>query len=222
MAAVKRTEEKGLNGQLAALVGCDKTIEVLTVLTERTASPKELSSLLGWSIPVASHHAKKLAGFGMVELVEEREDGSAVEHFYRGVVRPLISNQVWRRLSVAERQRFSIWIVQLILADAARSFDAALFDASPNNHLSRTVMQLDRQGYDEVAEIQDKALGKIFEVEKRSNKRIAAGNEDTAVIAAALMCFELPRFGEPSKEVRRMKIQEVPSTVPAAAIRKSN
>jgi DNA-binding transcriptional ArsR family regulator len=222
VSTVERTEEKRVDQQLAALVGCSKTIEVLTVLTERTASPKELGSLLGLSIPVASHHAKKLASFGMVELVEEREEGSAVEHFYRGVVRPLISNQVWRGLSVAERQRFSIWIVQLVLADAARSFDAALFDACPNNHLSRTAMLLDRQGYDEVAEIQDRALDEIFAVEKLSGERIVAGSEDTAVVVAAMMCFELPDAGGPHEEVKRMKIQEVPSTVPAVAIRKSN
>jgi DNA-binding transcriptional ArsR family regulator len=218
--AEDRTEEKnkkkGLDEQLASIVACSNTIKVLTILTERLASPTELASLLNLTIPAVSHHIKKLVRLGMVELVEKREMGGAYQHVYRAVVRPLVGDEEWGKLSVAERHRFSIWIVQLILADAARSFDAALFDACPSNHLSRIVMAVDQQGFDEVAKIQNKALAEIYEAQARSSERIAAGGEASANVVAAMMCFELP------KEVKGMKVHEVPSTMPALSIRKSN
>jgi DNA-binding transcriptional ArsR family regulator len=220
MTAVERTREKRLDEQLAPLVACSNTIKVLTILAERPASPREIGPLLELSTSAASHHCKKLERLGMVELVEERDVGSAIQHIYRAIVRPLVSNEEWQKLSVAERQRFSIWIVQLVLMDAARSFDAALFDACPNNHLSRTVMALDRQAFDEVAEIQDRALVETLEAEKLSGERIANGGEAGVDVVAAMMCFELPSGW--TEGVERMKVQEVPSTVPSLAIRKSN
>jgi DNA-binding transcriptional ArsR family regulator len=208
--------ETRLDEQLAPLVACSRTIKVLTILAEGPASPKDIASLLDLTIPVVSHHVKKLVRLGMVELVEARDVGGVIQHVYRAVVRPVVDNEEWKKLSLAERQRFSIWIVQLILADAARSFDAALFDAHSNNHLSRTAMVVDQRGFDEVAQIQDRALAEIFEAQALSGERIAGGEEVGVNIVAAMMCFELP------EGVKCMKMKEVPSTVPMLAIRKSN
>lgn len=216
MAAEDLTGGKGLNEQLAALVASPNTIKVLTILTERPVSPKEIASSLELTIPGASYHVKKLVNLGMAELVEKRDVGGAIQHIYRAVVRPVVGNEEWEKLSLAERHRVSIWIVQLILADAASSFDAALFDARSNNHLSRTAMVFDQRGFDEVAEIQDRALAEILEAQALSSERITRGEGVGVNIVAAMTCFELP------EEVRCMKVQEVPSTVPMLAVRKSN
>jgi predicted transcriptional regulator len=221
MKAEERTGEKRLDEQMAELVSCGNTIKALTVLAERPASAKEIGPDLGLSTSAASHHVKKLVGLGMVELVETREAGSAFQHIYRAIVRPLVSNEEWQKLSVAARQRFSLWIVQLVLADAAASFAAGMFDAWPNNHLSRTSMRLDRQGFDEVAAIQDRALDEVLEAEARSSERMARG-EETIDVVAAMMCFEVPQSRDRLEGVKRMDIQEVPTTFPAVAIRKSN
>jgi DNA-binding transcriptional ArsR family regulator len=228
---------KGLDGQLAKLVASTNTIKVLTILAERPASPSQIGAALGLSTSAASHHVKKLVGLDMVELVDERDVGGTMQHVYRAIVRPQVGNKEWQKLSLAQRERFSIWIFQLILADAASSFDAALFDACPNNHLSRTPMMLDQRGFDEVAEIQDRALAEIFLTEERSRERIASGEGPGVNVVAAMTCFELPDAGngpgaaaidqcgptatEWREEVRRMKLNEVPSTVPSVAIRKS-
>jgi DNA-binding transcriptional ArsR family regulator len=216
VAAEDLTREKRLDEQLAALVSSPNTIKVLTILTERSVSPKEIASMLDLTIPGASYHVKKLVSMGMVELVEKRDVGGAIQHVYRAVVRPLVGNDEWDKLSPAQRRRVSIWVFQLILADAADSFDAWLFDARSNNHLSRTAMVFDEQGFDEVAAIQDKALEEILEVQALSNERIARGEGVAINLVAAMACFELP------EEVKCMKVQAVPSTLPMLAVRKSN
>ncbi len=238
MAEEDEDRQKRLDEQLALLVTSSNTIKVLTILAEQTASPVEIAPLLELSTSAVSHHVKKLVRLGMVELVEQRDVGGSYQHIYRAMVRPLINNEEWQKLSVAERRLFSVWIFQLLLVDAARSFDAELFDACPSNHLSRTTMVVDQRGFDEVAEIQDRALAEIIRVQELAIERMAGGEEANVLIAAAMMCFELPRESEGlgieatdrdgsqaiqwREEVKRMKIQEVPSAVPTVAIRKSN
>jgi len=211
------TRKTSLDRQLGSVVSCPNTIEALTILSEESASPAEIAAVTDMSTSTASYHVKKLVELGMVELLEEHDTGRAIRHVYRATVLPIVSNAEFQKLSFEQRQRLSIWIFQLVLMDAARSFDAALFDAWPSNHLSRTAMLLDQQGSDEVAAIQDKALAAICKVKALSDKRVAAGKGGTVkTVVAALACFEVP------KGVKQMKLQEVPSAVPALSIRKSN
>jgi DNA-binding transcriptional ArsR family regulator len=187
--------ETKLDEQLALVISSEITIKVLVALVERAASPKEVATALRLKVPTVSHHVKKLERMGLIELVEEREVRGAVQHIYRAVIRPIVSDEEWEQLDIEERQRFSIWIVQMILVDAAKSFEVGLFDARLNNHLSRTPMVVDEQGVDEVAAIQTKALHDIIEVAAISADRMVRSREPGIDFIAAMMCFELP---EPS------------------------
>jgi len=187
--------KKELHELLAQLVACINTVKVLTVLAERAASPKVIGDILGMKTPTAAHHVKKLERLRLVELIGEEDVGGTMQHTYRAIIRPLVSTEEWDKLSVEERQRFSIWIVQLILADAAKSFQANVFDARSNRHLSRTPMVVDEEGLDEVASIQNKALEDIIDSQAVIAGRIARDGSIGMNILVAMMCFELP---EPS------------------------
>ncbi len=200
MTADNCQQETKLDEQLALVISSETTIKVLVALVERAASPKEVADSLRLKVPTASHHVKKLERMGLIELVEEKEVRGAVQHIYRAVVRPIVSDEEWEKLGLEERQRYSIWIVQMILVDAARSFEAGLFDARTNNHLSRTPLVVDEQGVDEIAEIQNQALNDIIEVAASSADRMVGSSEVGIDFIAALMCFELP---EPSKGLAR-------------------
>lgn len=192
MSAKSRRQEKGLEEQLALVISSGITVKVLTALFESAASPKEIGARLELKVPTVCHHVRKLERMGMAELVEEREVRGAIQHVYRAVMRPLVSTEEWEKLSVAERQRFSLWIVQLILADAAKSFDAGVFDARSSRHLSRTPLVVDEEGLGEVAEIQNRALNEIIQVEAVSAERMVNSGEAGINLVSAMMCFELP------------------------------
>lgn len=209
MTAKDRRQETELDEQLALVISSDHTVKVLTVLFEREASPKEIAVRLGLKVPTVSHHVKKLLRMGVIELVAEREVRGAIQHIYRAVLRPLVSTEEWGKLDVGVRQQFSVWIVQLILADAAKSFAAKLFDARTNNHLSRTPMVVDEEGVDEVAEIQNRALDEIIQVEATSAGPMVHSGEAGLNLISAMMCFELPEpsegpgRGEDDEQLRR-------------------
>lgn len=184
--------ELELDEQLSLVIANEITVKALIYLVERAGSPKEVADSLGLDTPKVSHHVKKLERLSLVELIEEREVGGAIQHIYRAVIRPIVSDKEWAKLGVEERQRYSVWIVQMILADAAMSFAANLFDADPRRHLSRTPLLVDAEGLGEVAEIQNEALDRYFDVEAISTQRSAKTGNPTIHAIAAMMCFRLP------------------------------
>jgi hypothetical protein len=188
----KRIEEVGLGEELALVISNENTVKALIFLVERAGSPKEIGAALGISTPKASHHVKKLVRLQLAELIEEREVGGTIQHIYRAIVRPIVSDEEWSKLGIAERQRYSVWIVRMLLADAAVSFNAGIFDARPDNHLSRTPMVVDERGFGEVAEIQKRALNEFIKAEVVSTERRVRSGEPGIHVVAGMMCFELP------------------------------
>ena len=196
MTAKDRQTEVSLNEQFSLVISHEITVKAMILLSDGVKSPKEIGERLDISTSTASHHIKKLERLGLDELVEEREVGGAIQHFYRAIIRPIVSDEDWDKLSIEERQLYSIWIVQLILADAAKSFDAELFDAYSNRHLSRSPLLVDKEGLGEVAEIQNRALHDSFQAVAKSTERRLKSGEEGINVVSAMMCFPLP---EPSE-----------------------
>jgi len=168
-------------------------MQALAILNERSASPKELGAELDAPVANVSYHVHELEKMELIELVDERKRGGAVEHFYRTTARPLMSGRAWERLSLEERHEASASIIQMLLADASRALAAGLFDARSNRHLSRVRMVVDEEGWRQLVAIQDAALEAILEVRAASVERLGdAGAERGFPAIAGLTCFELP------------------------------
>lgn len=210
MAVEIQTPEIALDEQLASVISSEPTVKILIYLVDRAGSPKEIADALGMKTPNVSHHVQKLLRMNLIELVEEKVVRSAIQHIYRAVVRPIMSDDEWEKLDIAERQRYSIWIVQMILVDLTKSFAASLFDARPNNHLSRVPMVVDEKGVDEVASIQNRALQETIQAEANSAERMVETGETGINLVAAMMCFELP---EPTTGLSRTNIGAPPDSL---------
>lgn len=199
MAVESREAEASLNEKFSLVISHEITVKAMILIADDMRSPKEVGKRLNISSSKASHHLKKLERLGVAELVEEREVGGTIEHFYRAVIRPIVSDAEWEKLDLVERQLYSAWIVQLILADAATSFDAELFDAYPNRHLSRSPSLVDREGLGEVAAAQTRAMHESFDAVTRSAERRLKTGEEGINILSAMMCFPLPARSEGPK-----------------------
>jgi DNA-binding transcriptional ArsR family regulator len=114
MAESKRKRKKGKQGQRVYLLSpghfkalaSPLRVEALAILSERRASPKELTEELGGKLPSVSYHVKVLEGYGLIEQVDEAPRRGAVEHFYEvvdpkglppGLTRPLIVDEAGAR-----------------------------------------------------------------------------------------------------------------------------
>lgn len=190
--AVKTRERKGPEPALVRVAAHRLRVQALWILIERPASPKELAAELETPVGNMSYHVRELEQLGLIELVEEKPRRGAVEHFFRAIRRPLLTGEDWSRLGPGKRERISTWVFQLILADAARAFEAGTFDSRDDRHLSHDLLHLDEQGWRELTELQDAALARTLAIKAESAERLAASGEAGVHASVALACFEVP------------------------------
>ncbi len=168
-------------------------VGALAILTERSASPKQIADELDEPVGNVSYHVRELEQLGLVELVNEERRRGAVEHFYAAVPKPPLSGADWEKLDPQERQARSAWTLQLLLADAARSLSAGSFDARPDRQLNRTRLELDEQGWKELVAIQTEAQRATQAIAEASAARLReADGEAGFPVLAATLCFEAP------------------------------
>jgi DNA-binding transcriptional ArsR family regulator len=145
---------------------------VLVALDRRVASPNELARELEQPLGRISHHVRVLARLGAIELVDTRPRRGAIEHFYRATARPLVDGDVWAALPLAARRSIAGEALPRALADAAEAAAGRGFD-DPLMHVSYTLLELDRQGREEVAAVLASALDEILAIRARAGERVA-------------------------------------------------
>lgn len=190
--ATKNAQREGIDRKLIKVVGHPVKVRALTVLTERTASPKEIADQLQVHIGQVSYHVRGLEQLGMIELVRTRPVRGAVEHFYKAVRRPKVSTEEWAELDLRERERFSLWIKQQEMIDAAIAFEAGTFDCRVDRHLSRVPLVLDEDGWGELTELMNNGLETVLEIQSRSAERLSQEGTSGFPVSASMSCFEMP------------------------------
>ena len=82
--------------------------QALIILSERVASPNELSKELGEGLSQVSYHVKVLLESDCIELVKTEPRRGAVEHYYRATSRAFLSDDEWATLPDSVRPGFSV------------------------------------------------------------------------------------------------------------------
>jgi hypothetical protein len=184
---------------LAAIVAHPTRARCFVILTERTASPVEIAQEIGKDVGHVGYHVRKLLQLDLIELVDERPVRGAVEHFYRAIERAVVSEDEFAGQSVEEREVFTRYILQLVVADAARAMDAHTFDARANRVATRTPMLVDEDGFQELSELHTEVLERHMEIQARSAERMTKSGEEGISTSASSMFFEVPRKKRPVK-----------------------
>lgn len=177
---------------LAAIVAHPTRARAFTILTERTASPVEIAQEIGKDVGHVGYHVRKLLQLNLVELVDERPVRGAVEHFYRAIERPVVSEEEFADLSVPEREVFTRYIVQRLVADIARAMDGHIFDARANHVITRTPMLVDEEGFQELSDLHTEVFERTMEIQARSAGRMTGGDEEGIPTVSSSMFFEVP------------------------------
>lgn len=168
-------------------------VHALTVLLDRVASPRELAAELGEPINNVTYHIKQLVDLGCVELVEKKpaQGGRVVEHFYRGIERTYFDESDWELLDGSEKQLVETAIVSMISEDVTQAIVARTFSDPNDNHLSRTPLIVDQEGWSEIKAILGRALDELLEVPLRVAER-GAPREETMPVKVEILQFRSP------------------------------
>lgn len=170
-------------------------VRILSLLETRDmASPNEMAEELGVSLGVMSYHVRRLHALGFLELVKRTPRRGAIEHHYRAKARPKVSDEAWAETpGIVKRAMVGATLQQVTgyvnAAAASGGFDR------PEAHLSRTVLMLDDEGWQQLARAMVRWVEFIERVEAESQERIAklpGGEAESSAkrSAAVLMLFE--------------------------------
>ena len=167
-------------------------LQTLTFLNERPAGATEIAEKLEIDVGDASRHLDALHDEGLIEMVGEVLNRGAVEPRYRALVRTLWDDEEWAAFSLDEQKRLTLWILEMIDADAREALERGMFTDRADSHATRAVPTVDEQGWDELRRIYADALDSVFAVEAASAERLAERGEAGFSVLAAMLCCELP------------------------------
>jgi DNA-binding transcriptional ArsR family regulator len=164
----------------------------LTIFADREASPVEIARELGIEPSHVAYHVRLLLKEGLIELTEETPKRGSIEHRYRAVIPPELSDEEYAALSVEERSTFSRLIFSLTAADASCAFSFGSFAHRPDHHISRMPLQVDEEGWTELRDLFESTLREAYRIKRESRDRLTEqGVRGTSVVAFTTF-FELP------------------------------
>lgn len=144
--------------------------EILLILTERMASPNELSRMLDEGLSQISYHVKVLKDYGRIKLVKTEPRRGAVEHFYRATADTLLPAKVWRG---AEGLQTVIGggLASDLFDDLAEAAEAKRL-TEENSKIHRIALLLDADGLGNVSAIIERATQEIEREQRDSSSRV--------------------------------------------------
>jgi DNA-binding transcriptional ArsR family regulator len=190
-----KTATPTMETTLAAIVAHPTRARAFLILAERIASPAEIAKEIGKDVGHVGYHVRKLQQLELIELVDEKPVRGAVEHFYRAIERPMVTEEEFVGQSIEEREVFTRAVLQLHVADIARAMDEHTFDARTKRVLSRVPMLVDEQGFAELGDLHMEAWERTLEIQAKSAERMAQSQEEGIATVSTTMFFETPERG---------------------------
>ena len=161
-------------------------IQILAALDERTASPSELADELDAPLGNVSYHVRQLAGLGLIKLVKRTPRRGAIEHHYKAVGRPQISDDAWAGTPPTVKDA----VVGAAIGDlgaAVTSAAAAGGFSRPDAHLTRTQVTIDERGWKDLDKELNATLARVRRIADDSAKRLAKAGKDGEQAATVVM-----------------------------------
>ena len=153
-------------------------VEILAVLNNRVASPKELAKLLGVDLSHVCYHVEVLERYEMIELVREEPRRGAVEHFYRANTQVFIPSEIF--MGIPKSAQRKIWgdVLADIGTDVSTAIKSGAFDKRPDMVVGRDPRVLDGKACEDVEEAAAQFFERFKRAEAETVNRQANGEGD--------------------------------------------
>jgi DNA-binding transcriptional ArsR family regulator len=195
---LKRETASAVDSRLAKALAHPLRVQLLAALNEGVASPNELAKRLGEPLTNVSYHVRMLHDLGTIELVETEPRRGALEHYYRAIVRPFFADREWKRLPRNARGSISDAVLQLVWEDVAEAIKTGLFDERENRHLSRTVVLVDDEGWEELNDLLVEMIDRAMQIQADSAARAAKDDGETFSANLVMLTHPTPSSAKES------------------------
>jgi hypothetical protein len=183
-----------ISSVIATAMSHPTRIGAMTILLQRTATPAQIAVELDESLSNVCYHIDKLEKLGCIELVsiEPTKGGRVVEHFYRAVERVYFDNDAWERLGGKDKLEVVIALMRLVSEDVNDAMAQGTFFDPDDNHISRSPMSVDFEGWDETTALLDNTVGGLFKIQENVASRCRDADRETFPIKVEIIQFRSP------------------------------
>jgi DNA-binding transcriptional ArsR family regulator len=180
--------------QLAAAMSHPTRVRVMSILTDRVASPRQMAAEMDEPLNNVTYHVNQLRDLGCIELArtEQVRGGRVVEHFYRPCRRSYFDGDAWDTLTEKERCGVIAAILKMVSQDIATAMAAGTFFQDGDAHATRSVMHLDTDGWQEVTALTERTIKELFEIEERVAERGIDGEGPTINAKLDILQYRMP------------------------------
>lgn len=206
-------QELAIDTRLLKAIGHPVRFRILQELTNRPASPAEVAAAIGMPTQHVSYHFSVLAENGAIEFVGTKPSRGAVKRVYRATERPWLDEAHWAELPPAVRSGIANDILNGMWEHVVEGVRAGGFD-DPKTHSTWTVLDLDRQGFEAVADLLIETLERALAVQAEAAERLSKLPEDereTERSEVAILHYHRPREGEGAAKAKRASVESVRS-----------
>src|SRR4051794_26469828 len=164
-------------------------IQILRLLEDRTASPSELADEIGAPLGNVSYHVRQLHGLGLIKLVKKTPRRGAIEHHYKALVQPPISDDAWAGQPQVVRES----VVGTSLGQLGQDVNAAFAGGGfrrPEAQLVREEVVLDEKGFKDLAKELSRSLERVAKIREDSAKRLEKSGAEASSGNVVMMLFE--------------------------------
>lgn len=150
-------------------------VEILTILTERMASPNELAKMLDEGLSQVSYHVTVLKDYERIELVKTEPRRGAVEHYYRATSKTLLPAKTWRGVKKGLRAVIGGGLASDLFNDLADALTAKKLTEA-GSHICRMPLVLDAEGRRNVEAMAERFTKGVEDEQRASAARMANGS----------------------------------------------
>ncbi len=182
------------NPRLVAAMTHPTRLRTMRVLTERTATPRQVADEIDEPVNNVAYHIKILAKLGCIELVETRPAGGGrvAEHLYRVSQLAAFDDDAWAQLGDREKLNVVAAIMRQVTEDIAEAMASGSFYEPDDNHLSSSPMVVDAKGWRETIELLDETLERLATIQERVNGRSHGTEEKMLLAKVAMLHYRSP------------------------------
>jgi DNA-binding transcriptional ArsR family regulator len=164
-------------------------VQILRALEERTASPSELADEIGAPLGNVSYHVRQLHALGLIKLVKKTPRRGAIEHHYKALVQPPMTDDAWADQPKVVRES----VVGASLGQLGEAVNAAAAGGGfkrPEAQLVREEIALDEKGFKDLAKELNRSLERVAKIRDDSAKRLEKSGGDAYPGNVVMMLFE--------------------------------
>ena len=163
-------------------------VQILGILEQRVASPRELADELEAPLGNVSYHVRTLSSLGLIKLVKKTPRRGAIEHYYEARGRAVVTDRAWAEVPEIVKRA----LVGATLGEVSERVNEAAakggFDRE-DAHLTSPRVIVDEQGFHELSSALNDLFDRVDKIQRESTKRLKGG--DGAIEAGVVaMLFE--------------------------------